>query len=75
MAIPTESIGSIPRPPRLVEAVAAAGDHADPALDLLHENAIRDTIARFEATGAPVQQAVISPSAGTAMATEMIADR
>jgi 5-methyltetrahydropteroyltriglutamate--homocysteine methyltransferase len=54
MTIPTEPIGSIPRPPRLIEAVAASGDHADPALDLLYEDAIRDTIERFEATGSPV---------------------
>jgi 5-methyltetrahydropteroyltriglutamate--homocysteine methyltransferase len=54
MTIPTEPIGSIPRPPRLIEAVAAAGDQADPALDLLYEDAIRDTIERFEATGSPV---------------------
>jgi 5-methyltetrahydropteroyltriglutamate--homocysteine methyltransferase len=54
MIIPTEPIGSIPRPPRLIEAIAATGNHADPALDLLYEDAIRDTIARFEATGSPV---------------------
>src|SRR5580658_7685157 len=54
MTIPTEPIGSIPRPTRLIEAVVASGDHADPALDLLYEDAIRDTIARFEATGSPV---------------------
>jgi 5-methyltetrahydropteroyltriglutamate--homocysteine methyltransferase len=54
MTIPTEPIGSIPRPPRLIEAIAAAGNHADPALDLLYEDAIRDTIERFEATGSPV---------------------
>jgi 5-methyltetrahydropteroyltriglutamate--homocysteine methyltransferase len=54
MTIPTEPIGSIPRPPRLIEAAAAAGDHADPGLDVLYEDAIRDTIARFEATGSPV---------------------
>jgi 5-methyltetrahydropteroyltriglutamate--homocysteine methyltransferase len=54
MTIPTEPIGSIPRPLRLIEAVAASGDYADPALDLLYEDAIRDTIARFEATGSPV---------------------
>jgi 5-methyltetrahydropteroyltriglutamate--homocysteine methyltransferase len=54
MTIPTEPIGSIPRPPRLIEAIAAAGNHADPALDPLYEDAIRDTIARFEATGSPV---------------------
>ena len=53
MAIPTEPIGSIPRPLELIEAVAAT-DGADPALDPLYEEAIRDTIARFEATGSPV---------------------
>jgi len=54
MTIPTESIGSIPRPLRLIEAVAAAGDGADPKLDPLYEEAIRDTVERFEATGSPV---------------------
>ncbi|HEV7601481.1 MAG TPA: hypothetical protein VGO49_14670 [Bradyrhizobium sp.] len=54
MIIPTEPIGSIPRPPRLIEAIAAAGDHAAPRLDPLYEDAIRDTIERFEATGSPV---------------------
>ena len=54
MTIPTEPIGSIPRPLRLIEAVAAAGDGADPKLDPLYEEAIRDTIERFEATGSPV---------------------
>src|SRR5438270_943623 len=53
MTIPTEPIGSIPRPLRLIEA-AAAGDGDDPALDPLYDEAIRDTIARFEATGSPV---------------------
>ena len=51
--IPTEPIGSIPRPLRLIEAVAEAGGSA-PALDALYDEAIRDTIARFEATGSPV---------------------
>jgi len=55
MAIPTEPIGSIPRPPALIEAVARNGGHPDdPALDPLFDEAIRDTIARFEATGSPV---------------------
>jgi hypothetical protein len=36
MTIPTEPIGSIPRPPRLIEAVAA-GDGTDPKLDALYE--------------------------------------
>lgn len=53
MIIPTEPIGSIPRPPRLIAAVLTR-DGADPALDPLYEEAIRDTIERFEATGSPV---------------------
>lgn len=53
MTIPTEPIGSIPRPVQLIEAVAAT-DGAGPALDSLYEEAIRDTIARFEETGSPV---------------------
>src|SRR5882672_4366903 len=53
MIIPTEPIGSIPRPLRLLEAIATR-DGADPALDPLCEEAIRDTIERFEATGSPV---------------------
>ena len=51
--IPTEPIGSIPRPLELIEAVSK-GDSDDPALDPLYDAAIRDTIARFEATGSPV---------------------
>jgi 5-methyltetrahydropteroyltriglutamate--homocysteine methyltransferase len=51
--IPTEPIGSIPRPLRLIEAIAAT-DGLDPRLDSLYEEAIRDTIERFEATGSPV---------------------
>jgi 5-methyltetrahydropteroyltriglutamate--homocysteine methyltransferase len=53
MAIPTEPIGSIPRPLELIEAVAARGG-TDPALDPLYGEAIRDTVARFEATGSPI---------------------
>ena len=53
VTIPTEPIGSIPRPLHLVEAVAR-GDAEDPALDALYDEAIRDTIARFEETGSPV---------------------
>jgi 5-methyltetrahydropteroyltriglutamate--homocysteine methyltransferase len=53
-SIPTEPIGSIPRPIPLIEAVAASGDHADPKLEPLYDAAIRDTIERFEATGSPV---------------------
>src|SRR5687767_4409877 len=53
MTIPTEPIGSIPRPLRLIEAISRT-DGADPALDPLYEDAIRDTIEQFEATGSPV---------------------
>ncbi|MEO6237317.1 MAG: cobalamin-independent methionine synthase II family protein [Vicinamibacterales bacterium] len=53
MPIPTEPIGSLPRPPSLIEAVEAFGAE-NSALDPLFEDAIRDTIARFEATGSPV---------------------
>ena len=51
--IPTEPIGSIPRPLGLIEA-AAKSDGQDPALATLYEDAIRDTIERFEAIGSPV---------------------
>jgi 5-methyltetrahydropteroyltriglutamate--homocysteine methyltransferase len=56
MTIPTEPIGSIPRPLELIEAMAAhsAGRLADEALEVLYANAVSDTIRRFEATGSPV---------------------
>lgn len=53
MPIPTEPIGSIPRPLELIQAVAERGG-ADPSLEPLYDAAVRDTIARFEATGSPV---------------------
>ncbi len=53
LTIPTEPIGSIPRPLALIDAVAN-GNSEDPALDPLYDAAIRDTIAQFEATGSPV---------------------
>jgi 5-methyltetrahydropteroyltriglutamate--homocysteine methyltransferase len=53
MKIPTEPIGSIPRPPELIDAVAA-GSISDPNLDPHFETAVRDTIERFEATGSPI---------------------
>lgn len=51
--LPTEPIGSIPRPLPLIAAIGGKG-WLDPALDPLYDAAIRDTIARFEATGSPV---------------------
>jgi len=53
MPLPTEPIGSIPRPSALLDALAAS-DGSDPALEALYEAAIKDTIERFEATGSPV---------------------
>src|SRR2546430_15352902 len=53
VAIPTEPIGSIPRPPDLIQKLAQV-DSEDPALAALYEDATRDTIERFEATGSPV---------------------
>jgi methionine synthase II (cobalamin-independent) len=55
MALPTEPIGSIPRPARLVEAMTSgAGGKTASDLEELFEEAVRDTIERFEATGSPV---------------------
>lgn len=53
MTIPTEPIGSIPRPLPLIAAIAA-WDATDSRFDALYDEAIRDTIERFEATGSPV---------------------
>jgi 5-methyltetrahydropteroyltriglutamate--homocysteine methyltransferase len=53
VTIPTEPIGSIPRPVDLIERVSK-GDSEDPNLDPLYEDAVRVTIERFEATGSPV---------------------
>ncbi|MEO6569836.1 MAG: cobalamin-independent methionine synthase II family protein [Opitutaceae bacterium] len=53
MTIPTEPIGSIPRPLALIDALKAT-DSADPKLDPLYDEAIRDTLRRFEETGSPV---------------------
>src|SRR2546425_814899 len=56
MPIPTEPIGSIPRPPELIAAVTefAAGKISREQLRSGYEQAIRDTVRRFEATGSPV---------------------
>ena len=53
LVIPTEPIGSIPRPSHLIEAIAA-GHIDDPDLRPLFEEAVRDTVERFEETGSPV---------------------
>ncbi|MCL7430390.1 5-methyltetrahydropteroyltriglutamate--homocysteine methyltransferase [Streptomyces sp. YS415] len=56
MSIPTEPMGSIPRPQYLLEGMAA---HTAGRLDLagltqLQERAVSETITRLEATGSPV---------------------
>ncbi|RBQ14130.1 5-methyltetrahydropteroyltriglutamate--homocysteine methyltransferase [Spongiactinospora rosea] len=56
MGIPTEPIGSIPRPTALLAAMAdhAAGRIADDELAAWQAEAVADTIARLEALGSPV---------------------
>jgi 5-methyltetrahydropteroyltriglutamate--homocysteine methyltransferase len=56
MAIPTEPIGSIPRPPQLIEAGRdlAAGQITREEYVRLADAAVRETIEQFEATGSPV---------------------
>src|SRR5215208_6991382 len=53
ITIPTEPIGSIPRPVDLIERIARS-DSENPDLAPFYEDAVRDTIERFEATGSPV---------------------
>ena len=54
--LPTEPIGSIPRSPALVQAIRDAdAGRLDPAdLEALCEEAVKDTLRRFEDTGSPV---------------------
>ncbi len=56
MGIPTEPIGSIPRPAELIAGLHAAADGQISGAELaaLEDDAVRDTIAQFEATGSPV---------------------
>lgn len=56
MTIPTEPVGSIPRPRYLLDALAAAATGAidATALEAACDRAVRETIESFEATGSPV---------------------
>ena len=56
MSIPTEPIGSIPRPPELLAAMVAyeAGEIAIAQLVAAQDRAVHDTIVRLEALGSPV---------------------
>ena len=51
--IPTEPIGSIPRPRELLSAIERLGADS-PQLDAVYDAAIKDTVEKFEATGSPV---------------------
>jgi 5-methyltetrahydropteroyltriglutamate--homocysteine methyltransferase len=53
MTIPTEPIGSIPRPSKLLDAIKQHGG-LHPSLEPLYDEAVRETIEQFEATGSPV---------------------
>jgi len=53
MTIPTEPIGSIPRPLELIEAIRIAGTETPSSLNDLYDRSILDTIRQFEATGSP----------------------
>ncbi len=56
MAIATEPIGSIPRSAELLGKIQAhaAGQVSDDELERAYDEAVRDTVERFEATGSPV---------------------
>ena len=56
MTIPTEPIGSIPRPAQLLTTMGAhaAGEVSDAELAAAQDEAVRDTVRRLEETGSPV---------------------
>ncbi len=56
MTLPTEPIGSIPRPRALQDGMqaAAAGEISSETLEALFDDAVRDTVRRFEETGSTV---------------------
>jgi methionine synthase II (cobalamin-independent) len=88
MSVPTENVGSLPRPARLQEAIAAydAGNISAEELAKEQDAACKDTIERMEATGAPIvsdgeQRAssfatypIVETLAGTGLADNLAAD-
>jgi hypothetical protein len=56
VGLPTEPIGSVPRPAALIAGIQAFEDgrSSQEELEALYDSATRDTIERFEATGSPV---------------------
>jgi 5-methyltetrahydropteroyltriglutamate--homocysteine methyltransferase len=79
MTLPTEPIGSIPRSPELQAGMqaAVAGTISPDELDVLFDDAVKETLRRFEATGSPVvtdgeqrkQSFATYPVAGLALAS------
>ncbi len=55
-SIPTEPVGSVPRPSELQEAIVShsEGNLTTEELNNLFDQVVQDTIERFEATGSPV---------------------
>jgi hypothetical protein len=88
MPIPTEPVGSLPRPAKLQAAIAAydAGKVSRAELEAEQDAACRDSIERMEATGSPIvsdgeQRAssfatypVTDTLAGTGLAPNLAAD-
>src|SRR6267142_3861770 len=56
MMLPTEQVGSIPRPAVLIQGIQGfeAGRISQRELNALYHSAVQDTIQRLEATGSPV---------------------
>ena len=56
MTIPTEPIGSLPRPTDLQQALQehAGGQISDEKLDQLFDEAVKDTVSRFLSTGSTI---------------------
>jgi len=56
MAIPTEPIGSVPRPAELLRAIElhSGGKISFDELERAYDRATYDTVQRFEATGSPI---------------------
>ena len=56
MTLPTEPVGSLPRSPELQAAMQqfSNGQIDSSQLDLAFDDAVKDTISRFESTGSPI---------------------
>ncbi len=88
MTIPTENVGSLPRPARLQDAIRRYDDGTitKEELEALQDEACRDSIERMEATGQPIvsdgeQRAssfatypIVDTLAGTGLADNLAAD-